>query len=80
MSDLSLNDILVTPLKQIPTDSGNVMHALKCSEKGFNGFGEVYFSWVKQGAIKAWKCHKLMTLNLVVLSIKNRLWRNGKKM
>ena len=66
MRDLSLNDILVTPLKQIPTDGGNVMHALKCSEKVFNGFGEVYFSWVKQGAIKAWKCHKLMTLNLVV--------------
>ena len=56
----------MTPLKQIPTDGGNVMHALKCSEKVFNGFGEVYFSWVKQGAIKAWKCHKLMTLNLVV--------------
>ena len=66
MTDLSLNDILVTPLKRIPTDGGDVMHALKNSDNGFNGFGEVYFSWVKKGAIKAWKCHQRMTLNLVV--------------
>ena len=63
---VSLDDILVTPLKRIPTDGGDVMHALKHSDKGFNGFGEVYFSWVEQGAIKAWKCHQRMTLNLVV--------------
>ena len=42
------------------------MHGLKKSDNGFNGFGEVYFSWVEQGAIKAWKCHQHMTLNLVV--------------
>jgi len=42
------------------------MHALKKSDNGYNGFGEVYFSWVEQGAIKAWKCHQRMTLNLVV--------------
>jgi len=63
---LNLDDILVTPLKQIPTVGGDVMHALKNSDNGFNGFGEVYFSQVEQGAIKAWKCHQRMTLNLVV--------------
>ena len=66
MGTVSLDDILVTPLKQIPTDGGDVMHVLKNSDNGFNGFGEVYFSWVDQGAIKAWKCHQHMTLNLVV--------------
>ena len=66
MGLVSLDDILVTPLEQIPTFGGDVMHALKKSDKGFNGFGEVYFSWVEQGSIKAWKCHQLMTLNLVV--------------
>ncbi len=66
MGTLSLEDIIVTPLKRIPTEGGDVMHAIKHSEKGFNGFGEVYFSWVEQGAIKAWKCHQRMTLNLVV--------------
>ena len=66
MGTLNLSDILVTPLKRIPTAGGDVLHALKNSETGFNGFGEVYFSWVEQGAIKAWKCHQCMTLNLVV--------------
>ena len=66
MGVVSLTDILVTPLRRIPTIGGDVMHALKDSDDGFNGFGEVYFSWVEQGAIKAWKCHQHMTLNLVV--------------
>ena len=66
MGVVNLKDILVTPLKRIPTVGGDVMHALKNSDKGFNGFGEVYFSWVENGAIKAWKYHQRMTLNLVV--------------
>ena len=66
MGVVSLDDILVTPLKRIPTVGGDVMHGLKKSDNGFNGFGEVYFSWVEQGAIKAWKCHQCMTMNLVV--------------
>ena len=65
MGVVSLADILVTPLIRIPTIGGDVMHALKNSDNGFNGFGEVYFSWVERGAIKAWKCHQHMTLNLV---------------
>ena len=66
MGVVSLMDILVTPLRRIPTIGGDVMRALKNSDNGFNGFGEVYFSWVERGAIKAWKCHQHMTLNLVV--------------
>ena len=63
---IGLNNILVTPLKRIPTNGGDVIHALKNCDSGYNGFGEVYFSWVEQEAIKAWKCHQRMTLNLVV--------------
>ena len=66
METVSLDDILVTPLKRITMVAGDVMHALKNSDAGFKGFGEVYFSWIEQGAIKAWKCHQRMTLNLVV--------------
>ena len=66
MDEVTLEDIIVTPLKRIPTLGGDILHALKETDLGFSGFGEVYFSWVKQGAIKAWKCHKKMTLNLVV--------------
>jgi dTDP-4-dehydrorhamnose 3,5-epimerase len=66
MGAVALDDILVTPLKRISTNGGDVMHALKNTDQGFKGFGEVYFSWVEQSAIKAWKCHQRMTLNLVV--------------
>ena len=66
MGVVSLDDILITPLKRIPNVGGDVMHGLKKSDNGFNGFGEVYFSWVEQGAIKAWKCHQRITLNLLV--------------
>ena len=66
MSTKNLDDILVTWLKRIPTVGGDVLHMLKNSDARFKGFGEVYFSWVERGAIKAWKCHQRMTLNLVV--------------
>ena len=66
MGVVSLEDIHVTQLKRIPTVGGDVLRALKNSDYGFNGFGEVYFSWVEEGTIKAWKCHQHMTLNLVV--------------
>ncbi len=53
-------------LKRIHLEAGEVMHVLKNSEKDFVGFGETYFSKINQGAIKAWKMHNKMTLNLVV--------------
>jgi dTDP-4-dehydrorhamnose 3,5-epimerase len=39
---------------------------MKSSDPGYDGFGEAYFSTIELGAIKAWKRHKKMTLNLVV--------------
>jgi dTDP-4-dehydrorhamnose 3,5-epimerase len=58
--------ITVTPLRRIPTAGGDVLHALKATDPGYAGFGEIYFSWVDPGAVKAWKLHRRMTLNLVV--------------
>ena len=66
MDKVSLNNILVTSLKRIPTEGGDVMHVIKESDTGFNGFGEVYFSWIEQNVIRAWKYHQEMTMNLVV--------------
>ena len=61
-----IEGVELTPLKVIPGDSGDVLHAMKRTESSFHGFGEAYFSIVDQGAIKAWKRHHKMTLNLVV--------------
>jgi dTDP-4-dehydrorhamnose 3,5-epimerase len=62
----SVNNVIVAPLQRIETIGGDVMHAMKSTDLGFQGFGEAYFSWISSGAIKAWKCHKQMTMNLVV--------------
>ncbi len=61
-----IDGVIVTPVKIIDVTGGDVLHAMKCKDFGFAGFGEAYFSTVEQGAIKAWKRHKKMTLNLIV--------------
>ena len=62
----TVNDIRLSKLSTIPLNTGDVQHALKNTDLEFDGFGEVYFSWIKAKKIKAWKMHKKMTLNLVV--------------
>ena len=57
---------LLTALKIMRAEQGDVLHAIKHSDPGFNGFEEVYFSTVHHKAIKGWKRHHKMTLNLVV--------------
>lgn len=66
MDKITIDGIILTPLKNILHLSGNVLHAVKKSDVGFHGFGEAYFSIIAFDAIKAWKKHKQMTLNLIV--------------
>jgi dTDP-4-dehydrorhamnose 3,5-epimerase len=63
---MKIADCQLTPLRIIPGDKGDVMHALCCTDEGFVAFGEAYFSTVKEGENKGWKRHHRMTLNLVV--------------
>jgi dTDP-4-dehydrorhamnose 3,5-epimerase len=63
---VTLDDIQFTPLTRIDVAGGCVLHAMKQGDTGYGGFGEAYFSWVAAGAVKAWKCHTRMTMNLVV--------------
>ena len=62
-----IEGVLVTPLKQIYHPKGDVFHAMKCVDPGFEGFGEAYFSSIIRGLVKAWKRHHRMTLNLVCI-------------
>jgi dTDP-4-dehydrorhamnose 3,5-epimerase len=66
MGTISLDQIQVIPLARIHAAGGDVLHAMKQTDAGFAGFGEAYFSWVLHGAVKAWKRHTRMTMNLVV--------------
>ena len=61
-----MDKIIVTPLKQIHHPKGDIYHAMKESDNGFDGFGEAYFSTINKNEIKGWKKHIQMTLNLVV--------------
>ena len=61
-----IKDVLITKLDVIDAPGGNVMHGMKEASIGYSGFGEAYFSQVNESAIKAWKRHKNMILNLVV--------------
>jgi dTDP-4-dehydrorhamnose 3,5-epimerase len=61
-----IKDVLITKLDVIDTPGGSVMHGMKETSAGYTGFGEAYFSQVIKGAIKAWKRHREMTLNLIV--------------
>jgi len=61
-----IQGVIITDLHKIKDDRGQVMHMLRCDAKHFIGFGEIYFSTVNLGAVKAWKLHRKMTLNLAV--------------
>jgi dTDP-4-dehydrorhamnose 3,5-epimerase len=60
-----IDGVLITPLKEIENAKGNILHIIKKEDPGYIDFGEVYFSSILPGSIKAWKKHKYMTLNLV---------------
>ena len=62
-----MEGVIITPLKQIYHPKGDVFHAIKSFDLGFEGFGEAYFSSIKGGLTKAWKRHSRMTLNLVCI-------------
>jgi len=61
-----LDGVIVTPLKQIYNPKGDIFHAMKKSDEGFEGFGEAYFSTIHKDDIKGWKKHTKMILNLIV--------------
>lgn len=62
-----MDGLILTPLKQIYHPKGDIFHAMKKSDIGFDGFGEAYFSTIAQNSIKGWKKHTKMTMNIVVL-------------
>lgn len=58
--------VAVHPLRRIRDERGMVLHMMRCDSPWFRRFGEVYFSRVEPGAVKAWKRHARMTQNLAV--------------
>lgn len=61
-----IDGVRVTPLQQLCDERGKVMRMLRADAPEFDGFGEIYFSMVYPGAIKAWHLHTEMALNYAV--------------
>jgi dTDP-4-dehydrorhamnose 3,5-epimerase len=58
-----IQDVKITKLKQISDNRGKIMHMLRRDWPIFDSFGEIYFSTINFGSIKAWHLHKEATLN-----------------
>ncbi|MEO6550704.1 MAG: hypothetical protein ABIN94_22050 [Ferruginibacter sp.] len=65
MNDM-IDGVIITPLRQIKNENGDIFHGLKATEASFKAFGEAYFSSILPGAIKGWKKHRNATLNIIV--------------
>jgi dTDP-4-dehydrorhamnose 3,5-epimerase len=63
-----IDGVQVHPLKQIPDERGKIMHMLRADAGHFQRFGEIYFSCVYPGAIKAWHIHREMSLNYAAIA------------
>ena len=56
-----IEGVLIQELKQILDERGRVMHMIRIDNPLLERFGEIYFSEVLPGVVKAWKRHKRMT-------------------
>ena len=65
-TEVSIDGVLVTALRQITDERGAVLHHMRCDAPEFTAFGECYFSEMVPGAVKAWKRHRKQTQNLAV--------------
>ncbi|BCB96306.1 dTDP-4-dehydrorhamnose 3,5-epimerase [Dissulfurispira thermophila] len=61
-----IDGVVIQPLKQIIDERGKVMHMIRSDSPLFTKFGEIYFSIVNPGAVKAWKRHLRMTQHFAV--------------
>ena len=70
--DVGIAGALLQPLKVIPTEGGPVLHMLRPGSPLLpdfsKGFGEIYFSEVLPGHVKAWKRHTRQTQDFAVPS------------
>ncbi len=69
----AIDGVVVTLLRQINDERGKIMHMLRNDSPVFEKFGEIYFSVVHPGVVKAWHIHSKMTLNYAVVSGKIKL-------
>ena len=65
---MAIEGVKIIPLRKIPDERGCIFHMLKETDPHFERFGEIYFSTIRPGAIKAWHNHLKMTLNYACIA------------
>lgn len=65
--DTIIEGVKIIPLRRIPDQRGTVYHMLKATDPHFLQFGEIYFSTVYPGVVKAWKIHQRVTVNFACI-------------
>ncbi len=68
-----IEGVKITKLKQLVDKRGKIMHMIRNDSPIFDKFGEIYFSTINPGYIKAWHLHKEATLNYVCIKGKVNL-------
>lgn len=58
MSKDTIHDVIVTPLKLLPNESGRLMEVQRADAPEFPGFGQAYVTQSFQGVVKAWYRHR----------------------
>jgi len=58
-----IDGVLINAKKSIHDERGYIQHYIRCDDKEFSKFGEIYFSSIYNGTVKAWHIHTKMTLN-----------------
>ena len=61
-----IEGVSLQDLRIIPTEGGPVLHMLRSDSPLFQSFGELYFSEVEPGHVKAWKRHSRQTQHFAV--------------
>lgn len=62
-----IDGVTLRPLARFPDERGSVMKMLEATDPEFKGFGEVYFSTVFPGVVKAWRRHPVTWLTYCVV-------------
>ena len=68
-----IEGVIIQPLRQIIDNRGAILHMMRNDTKLYEKFGEVYFSEILTGKVKAWKMQTEKTQNLAVPVNKIRL-------
>ena len=64
---LMIEGVKILPKRKICDDRGAIFHMLRKDDPEFQKFGEIYFSKVYPGVVKAWHIHSRMFLNYLVV-------------